>query len=103
LLSSALIKGATAPLRSQSAHFGAKSPYIPPISATPRRRLNRYENVDIEALLDFSKLFESLEDKRFQPYVEHLLSDIVMITLIGVLSNANEWSEIAAFARAKEG
>ena len=60
------------------------------------------ENVDIEALLDFSKVFESLEDKRFQPYVEHLLSDIVMITLIGVLSNANEWSEIAAFARAKE-
>ncbi|MDR0684714.1 MAG: transposase family protein [Spirochaetaceae bacterium] len=53
--------------------------------------------------MDFSKLFESLEDKRFQPYVEHLLSDIVMITLIGVLSNANEWSEIAAFARAKEG
>ncbi|MDR1955853.1 MAG: hypothetical protein LBQ30_03265 [Treponema sp.] len=43
-------------------------------------------------------MFEELEDKRFEPYVEHLLSDIVMITLIGVLSNGDERSEIAAFA-----
>jgi hypothetical protein len=38
---------------------------------------------------------------RFEPYVEHLLSDIVMITLIGVLANADGWSEIATFAEEK--
>jgi predicted transposase YbfD/YdcC len=59
------------------------------------------EQIDIESLRDLREVFESLEDKRFEPYVEHLLSDIVMITLIGVLANADEWSEIAAFARAK--
>jgi hypothetical protein len=27
---------------------------------------------------EIREVFESLEDKRFEPYVEHLLSDIVM-------------------------
>jgi hypothetical protein len=44
LFSNALTKGATAPIRTQSAHFGAKSPFIPPMFAIPRRRLNSYEN-----------------------------------------------------------
>jgi hypothetical protein len=39
---SALTKGATTLFRSQSAHFGAKSPFIPPIFAIPRWRLNSY-------------------------------------------------------------
>jgi hypothetical protein len=59
------------------------------------------ENIDIESLRDLREVLESLEDKRFEPYVEHLLSDIVMISLIGVLANADKWSEIAAFAVAK--
>ncbi|MDR2419255.1 MAG: transposase family protein [Treponema sp.] len=59
------------------------------------------ENVDIESLRDLREVFESRQDKRFETYVEHLLSDIVMITLIGVLANADEWSQIAAFAVAK--
>jgi hypothetical protein len=46
--------------------------------------------------------FEAIEDKRFEPYVEHLLSDIVMITLMAVMARANEWNEIAGFARLKE-
>jgi predicted transposase YbfD/YdcC len=56
------------------------------------------ENIDIESLRDLREVFGSLEDKRFEPYVEHLLSDIVMITLIGVVANADEWTQIAAFA-----
>jgi hypothetical protein len=47
----------------------------------------RIENVDIESLRDIREAFESPEDKRFEPYAEHLLPDIVMITLIGVLAN----------------
>ncbi|MDR2245139.1 MAG: transposase family protein [Treponema sp.] len=47
------------------------------------------------------EVFESLEDKRFEPYVAHFLSDIVMVTLIGVLATADEWSRIAAFVAAE--
>jgi hypothetical protein len=57
------------------------------------------ENIDIESLRELREAFESLEDQRFEPYVEHLLSDIVMITLTG-LANADEWSQVAAFAAA---
>jgi hypothetical protein len=39
-------------------------------------------------LRDLREAFEGIEDKRFEPYVGHLLSDIVMITLIGVLVSA---------------
>jgi hypothetical protein len=35
--------------------------------------------------------------------VEHLLSDIVMITLLTVMARVNEWNERAEFARLKEG
>ncbi|MHB9293444.1 hypothetical protein Holit_02566 [Hollandina sp. SP2] len=46
--------------------------------------------------------FNGIEDKRFEPYAEHLLSDIVMITLMAVMAQANEWHEIAQCARLKE-
>jgi hypothetical protein len=42
LFSNALTKGTTALFRSQPAHFGAKSPFILPIFAILRRRLNSY-------------------------------------------------------------
>ncbi|MDR2797438.1 MAG: ISAs1 family transposase [Treponema sp.] len=64
-------------------------------------RVTCIENVDIASLRDLREVFESLEVKRFEPYVKHLLSNIVMITLIGVLANTDEWSQIAAFAAAK--
>jgi hypothetical protein len=54
-------------------------------------------------LLELREGFESLEDKRFQPYGEHLLPDTVTVTLTGVLSDADERVGTAAFARAKEG
>jgi hypothetical protein len=56
------------------------------------------ENAGIASLRE---VFEPLEDKRFEPYGEHLLPDIVMIALIGVRANADEWTRIAAFAAAK--
>jgi predicted transposase YbfD/YdcC len=59
------------------------------------------ENVGIEPLLALKCEYEGIEDMRFQPYVEHLLSDIVMITLISVMAGCDEWGDIAEFARLK--
>jgi hypothetical protein len=60
------------------------------------------DGLDISALMDMRVQFEGIEDKRFQPYVEHLLSDIVMITLLAVMANSDEWQQIAQFAESKE-
>jgi hypothetical protein len=53
-------------------------------------------------LRELRECFDTLEDRRFEPYAEHLLSDIVMITLLAVMARANEWNETAEFARMKE-
>jgi hypothetical protein len=58
------------------------------------------EQVGIDPLMEPREELKGIEGKRFGPYVEHLLADIVMIT---VMAGANEWSEIAGFARIKEG
>jgi hypothetical protein len=61
------------------------------------------EQVNPDPLRELRETFDGIEDKRFEPYVEHLLSDIVMITLLAVMARANEWTEIAEFARMKAG
>ena len=60
------------------------------------------ENIDTNSLCELKEVFEGLEDKRFQPYVEYYLSDIVVICILAMLSNCNEWVEIADFAQTKE-
>jgi hypothetical protein len=64
--------------------------------------MDTIENLGIDALGELADSLSVIPDKRFQPYVEHKLIDIVMLTLLAVLTNANEWGEIAAFAVAKE-
>ena len=44
------------------------------------------ERVSIEPLMALRNEYDGIEDTRFQPFVEHLLSDIVLITLIAVMS-----------------
>ncbi|MDR3172986.1 MAG: transposase family protein, partial [Treponema sp.] len=56
-----------------------------------------------DPLRELRETFDVIEDNQFEPYVEHLLPDIVMITLLAVMARANEWNEIAEFARMKEG
>jgi hypothetical protein len=53
-------------------------------------------------LRELREAFDVIEDRRFEPYVEHLLPDIVMITLLAVMAGANERNETAGFARMKE-
>lgn len=55
------------------------------------------ENVDIEVLKEITITMKDITDYRadisYQP-----LENIIMITLIGLLSNCNEWTEIHEFA-----
>jgi hypothetical protein len=48
-----------------------------------------------DPLRELGEIFGGIEDKRFEPYVEHLLPDIVMITLLAVMARANEWNEMS--------
>ena len=57
---------------------------------------------DIIVIKDLIARVEKIPDFRDQSYVKHKLSDIVLLTLFAVLSNANEWSEIEAFGIKKE-
>ena len=57
---------------------------------------------DIIVIKDLLTRVEKIPDFRDESYVKHKLSDIVMLTLFAVLSNANEWSEIEAFGIKKE-
>lgn len=42
-----------------------------------------------------------ITDKRHDAYIKYKLKDVIMITLLAVLSNANEWLEIEEFAKSK--
>jgi predicted transposase YbfD/YdcC len=57
---------------------------------------------DIIVIKDLITRVEKIPDFRDESYVKHKLSDIVVLTLFAVLSNANEWSEIEAFGIKKE-
>jgi hypothetical protein len=46
--------------------------------------------------------FEGIKDKWFESYVEYLLSDIVIISLLAVMARANEWNDTPEFVRFKE-
>ena len=48
-----------------------------------------YEEVDLSILNNFVKITKKLNDTRVQYKVKHNMSDIVMITLLGILANAN--------------
>ncbi|WP_161938328.1 transposase family protein, partial [Clostridium tepidiprofundi] len=57
---------------------------------------------DIVVIKDLIARVEKIPDFRDPSYVKHKLSDIVLLTLFAVLSNANEWCEIEAFGIKKE-
>ncbi|MDR0635593.1 MAG: transposase family protein, partial [Treponema sp.] len=48
------------------------------------------EHVGIDPLIALPEELEGIEDKRVEPYAEHVLADIVMITLLAVMARANE-------------
>lgn len=57
---------------------------------------------DVAVLKELREKLGIITDKRHESYIKHNLLDIIMITLLAVLSNANEWIEIEVFAQSKE-
>jgi predicted transposase YbfD/YdcC len=69
-----------------------------------------FEEFDIDhSLFEHIEIFEELKQKltsvndvRHKSYIKHNLVDIIILTLMAVLSNANEWLEIEVFGKKKE-
>lgn len=61
-----------------------------------------YENIDLSVLNNFVTITKKLNDTREQYKIKHNMSDIVIITLLGILANANTWNEIHYFAISHE-
>jgi len=58
---------------------------------------------DVTVLKELREKLGSISDTRHESYVKHNLIDVIMITLLAILANANEWVEIEYFAKSKEG
>ena len=64
-----------------------------------------YEIIDTEdvtVLKEMHLAFSEISDTRDSAYVRHLLGDIIMIALLAILSNADEWKQIELFGKARE-
>ena len=61
-----------------------------------------YEEVDLSVLNNFVTITKRLNDTRVSYKIKHNMSDIVIITLLGILANANTWNEIHCFAVSHE-
>ena len=57
-----------------------------------------YDQLDLNVLKNFVAITKRLDDSRVEYKIKHKMSDIVMITLLGILANANTWEEIHCFA-----
>ena len=57
-----------------------------------------YEEIDLSVLNNFVTITKKLDDSKVQYKIRHNMSDIVIITLLGLLANANTWNEIHCFA-----
>ena len=70
---------------------------------------NMFRDVDIDfncindnAINDFITIIKKTKDDKYQPNTRHLMSDIIIITFFAIISKANEWIEIEAFAKNEE-
>ena len=64
--------------------------------------IEEVEKTDITVLKLLSEKANEISDPRDEAYVRHKLGDILMITLFGVMANADEWEKIEVFGKKKE-
>ena len=61
-----------------------------------------YDKLDLSVLNNFTAIAKRLNDSRVEYKIKHKMSDIVMITLLAILANADTWEEIYQFAISHE-
>ncbi|ELS05656.1 transposase [Xenococcus sp. PCC 7305] len=62
--------------------------------------MSRYESSSPTALIE--EHFSSLRDPRAEHSIDHLLLDIIVITLCATICGANDWEAIAEYGRTKQ-
>src|SRR5215471_16615896 len=55
------------------------------------------------SLLAIARFYSPLRDPRRRHLRKHLLIDIIVIALCAVISGANDWQQVAAFGRRRQG
>jgi len=61
------------------------------------------ETIKDQAVLEiFNDYFKRVKDPRQQPKVEHLLNEILFITVLAVIAGADDFNEIAEYAEKKQ-
>lgn len=61
-----------------------------------------YDDINLDVLNNFIKITKRMNDSRAQHKIKHNMSDIIIIVLLGILANANTWTEIHCFAVSHE-
>ena len=88
-----------------------KEPMDKPVSASKLKEfakifkdfnLEELESIEITVLQDLRDEFKQIIDPRVPEQVHFVLAEVVLMVLLGVLSNCNEWDEIELFADAHE-
>ncbi|MDR0324347.1 MAG: transposase family protein, partial [Treponema sp.] len=64
--------------------------------------IEEFEEINVTVMKELVEELSEISDPRDEAYVRHKLSDILMIVLFAVMSNANEWGEIESFGKKKE-
>ena len=60
------------------------------------------EEIEIERLKELKEKSMMLNDKRQKGKVTYIIWDIVVVTILAVLADCNEWEEIADYAKDKK-
>lgn len=61
-----------------------------------------FEELSTRGLKELAEKFDTTTDERYQPNVLHRIGDIIMIVVLAVLANSDEWEKIEIFAIKKE-
>lgn len=60
------------------------------------------EDIPNTELKNWTMKLNETTDERYEPNTRHKIGEVIMIVLLAVLSNCNEWTTIEIFAKAKE-
>ena len=75
------------------------------LAPTPRENQEELENIDDDTIFIKNSVlnhFQNLKDTRIDRSKDHLLIDIIAISILAVISGADGWTAIETYGKAKE-